>query len=267
MITPLMHILSCLNEKYQIEQPVDILYLSRADRELIIGEARRLGSYFSDESKIWITESPTGQRMVSETQVIAGKSVTLCPYTALLLTRVWKCFNVYQQEVDALATDVVNDDLSTDAVVLRLEGNPRYIYVYVYNTMELPALSYDAKIARLLELLTTIRSHSVVRDTTPRDTRLSQRMELHSMMSYWEGLLMSDYIDMYGTAPEAFSEETIETIRHELADLGFYGFVNPLEMYQQFNSSRVSRKVEITIDDEVVNFLTKVVMSGGATVE
>ncbi len=267
MITPVMHVLSCLNAKYEIEPPVDTLYLNKQDRELIIREAKRLATYFEDENKIWISESQTGLRMVSEVQVIAGKSQSLNPYTALLLTRIWKCYPMYLKEVDTVVADSSNDDLSTDAVVLRLEGNPRYIYVYVYNTMEASALSYEVKIGRLLELLLTIKSHSVIKDTTPRDTRLMGRMELHSMFSYWKGMLMSDYIDMYGEAPPEFTEDTIEVIRRELSDLGFYGFVNPLEMYQQFNSSRVSRKVEINIDDEVIAFLTKVVLSGGATIE
>ena len=267
MITPLMHILSCLDEKYEVEAPADILYLSRYDRELIIQEAKRLGSFFSDENKIWISESPTGKKMVSDIQVIVGKSQSLNPYTALLLTRVWKCFATYLREVDIVSPDTSNDDLSTDAVVLRLEGNPRYVYVYIYNTMETPSLSYDAKIAKLHELLMTIRSHSVVRDLTSRDAKLLSRMELHSMLSFWKEMLISDYIEMYGEEPPPFTEETIETIRSEMTNLGFYGFVNPLEMYQQFNSSRVARKVEINIDEEVVDFLVKVVRSGGVSVE
>lgn len=267
MITPLMHILSCLDEKYEVGSPVDTLYLSKSDRELIIKEACRLGSLFDDENKVWITNSNTGLPMVAEVQALAGSSKSISPYTALLLTRALSCFSTYTQEMDAVSAAVADDDLSTDAVVLRLEGNPRYIYVYVYNIMELPSLGYDAKIMRLKELLVTIQSHSVIKDTEPRDSRLRQRMELHSKLSYWKGVLMSDYVKYYGALPPKFSEGTIDCIRAELNDMGFYGFVNPLQMYQEFNSSRVSRKVDVNIDEDVVKFLTKVVLSGGATVE
>lgn len=268
MITPLMHILSCLNEDYVIEEPVDIFYLNKVNRDFIIDEARRLGSYFSDDNKLWITDSITGRRMVSDVQVISGFSRELNPYTALLLTRVWKCFEKYQYEVNVSSTDTnVTEDLSTDAIVLRLEGNPKYIYVHVYNIMETPSLSYDTKIARLADLLTIIRGHSVIKDTQVGNARLLKRIELQSNLNYWKGMLFSDYIEMYGITPPNFSEDTISTICDELTDLGFYGFVNPLEMYQQFSSACVSRKIEVSISEEVIDFLTKIVLSGGATVE
>lgn len=267
MITPLMHILSCLDEKREVGAPVDVLYLSRSDRELVIQEAERLGSLFNDENKVWITDSPCGRKMVSEIQVVAGKSVTLNPYTALLLTRVWQCFPMYTKEINAVPADAAEDDLSADAVVLRLEGNPRYVYIYVYNVMEMPALSYDDKIKKLRDVLLTLKSRSVVKDSELRNDRLLQRLELHSMQNYWAGMLMSDYITYYGTIPPAFEEETIEVLRKELSDLGFYGFVNPLQMYEEFTHSRVARKVNVTVEEFVIEFLTKVVLSGGANVE
>lgn len=267
MFTPVMHILSCLDDKYEIGSPADILYLSKSDRELIIREACRLGKIFDDENKVWITNSNTGLPMVSEIQAIAGTSKQISPYTALLLTRIHECFPVYLQEIDTVSAAVAEDDLSTDAVVLRLEGNPRYVYVYVYNIMELPSLSYDVKIARLKELLVTIQSHSVIKDTEPRDSKLRERLELHSKFSYWKGMLMADYVKYYGVLPPPLGEGIVDTIRSELSDMGFYGFVDPLKMYQEFNSSRISRKVEVNIDESVIHFLTKVVLSGGATIE
>ena len=166
-----------------------------------------------------------------------------------------------------MPADAAEDDLSADAVVLRLEGNPRYVYIYVYNVMEMPALSYDDKIKKLRDVLLTLKSRSVVKDSELRNDRLLQRLELHSMQNYWAGMLMSDYITYYGTIPPAFEEETIEVLRKELSDLGFYGFVNPLQMYEEFTHSRVARKVNVTVEEFVIEFLTKVVLSGGANVE
>lgn len=267
MITPLMHILSCLTDSYSIEAPVSLLYLNRADWELIVSEAKRLGSYFDDENKIWIMPSQTGLPMVSEVQAVAGQSKSLNPYTALLLTRVWECFKVYIKELATMETEIVEDDLSVDAVVLRLEGNPKYIYMYVYNTMELPALSYEAKIAKLKELLLTIKSHTVIQSESTGSDKLLARFELQSRVSFWSGLLLSDYIRYYGTVPPKFDEHTIDVMKSEMKDLGFYGFVNPLVTYMHFSNSRVLRKIDVDISSDVVDFLTKVVKSGGASVE
>lgn len=266
MITPMMHILSGMDEQYRMGHPVNILYLNREDRDLVIGEAKNIGARLNNENKVWITDSPTGEKMVADTQVVVDESITLNPYSALLLTRLWECFKVYSQEVDKDDVEEVSDDLSTDAVVLRLEGAPRYIYVFVYNVMEMPSLSYDAKIAKLQELLHILQTHSVVLNTEASDPSLRKtlaRMELHSKLSYWKVLLMQDYMRVYGTVPPGFTPETINVIRQDLANMGFYGFVNPLQMYKEFTTSRVSRKVSVDVDDFVMEFLTKVVRSGG----
>lgn len=267
MITPLMHILSCLNSQYAIGAPVDILYLNKQDRNLIISEACRLGSILTEGEDIWVAPSPTGIDMVCQTQVINNEAKTLNPYTALLLTRVKNCFPKYYQEVDSTKVESSDEDLSTDAVVLRLEGSPRYIYMYVYNVMEMPSLSYDARIEKLRELLLTIQSHVAVVEDVEASATLTSRLELQSKLSYWKGMLLADYITYFGSLPEEFSDGTIATVRKELQDLGFYGFVNPLKMYQDFSGSRVSRKVQVNIEDWVVAYLTKVVLSGGATLE
>ena len=265
MITPFMHILSCINEKYEMDAPVDILYLGRRDRDLIISEAKRLGSIFSNESKIWIENAGQENEYVSEYQAVAGKAVTLNRYTALLLTRLLKCYRVYFKEFNIVVAEMLDEDLSEDAVILRLEGNPFFIYTYVFKVMRTASLNYDAKIAKLSELLMTIKAHSVVEQDGFYDSRLRSRLVLHSQLSFWKGMLMSDYIQIYGEVPESFTEDTIKVIRKELLDLGFYGFVNPLDMYWRFNSSRVTRKINVSVDDSVVDFLTKVVKSGGGT--
>ena len=267
MITPLMHILSCLDEEYKAGAPIGMLHLNRSDWDLIVTEAKRLGSLFSDETKIWITESPAGLSVVSEVQVIDGSPVNLNPYTALLLTRVYECFPLYLRELGKLSVDVVEDDLSADAVVLRLEGNPRYVYVYVYNTMELPSLSYEAKILKIQELLFTILRHSVVQSNNLINDASRNRLEMHSRFGYWKGMLMSDYVKHNGTVAPPFTLDTLETMRAELKNLGFYGFVNPLQMFMDFSGARVSRKVEVNISSEVIAFLMKVVASGGADIK
>lgn len=267
MITPLMHVLSCLDKDYKVGPPVSILYLNKSDWELIVQEARRLGSFFEDENKIWISESPTGLRCVAPVQAVAGQSKSLNKYTSLLLTRIWQCYQVYQKELDTIAPTTEGEDLSTDAVVLRLEGNPRFIYTYVYNVMKTLSLSYGNRIAKLTTLLATLKSHTVVQSSEEMDAGLRERLEMQSYASYWRGMLLCDYVKYYGTVPEEFTSETLTLVKNELKDLGFYGFVNPLKMYQDFCSSRITRKVEVNIDETVVDFLTRIVRSGGVSVE
>lgn len=264
-----MHILSSLDENYRVGHPVNILYLSRTDRDLVIGEAKRLGSMLNDENYIWLTESPTRHQVVAETQVVADEAKTISPYTALLLTRLHECFKVYGHTVDEDSAQAESDDLSTDAVVLRLEGTPKYVYVYVYNVMETPSLTYEAKIAKLQDLLNTLQTHSIVAATGDMDEKtktMIARLELHSTLHYWERMLMADYVRIFGTVPPPFTSETVETVRKELSDLGFYGFVNPMAMYHEFTSSRVARKVSVDVEPAVIEFLSKVVRSGGGVV-
>lgn len=267
MITPLMHILSCLNEKWEVEPPVDILYLNRQDRGLIVSEAKRLGTLLRDSSNIWVGTSDTGLDVVQPTQIICGEPRNINPYTALLLTRVMSCIDTYLREVDSAVASVHEEDLSTDAVVLRLEGSPRYIYLYVYNIMEMPSLTYEGKIARLKELLLTIKTHVAIESNDAENTRMLRRMELQSDLSYWQGMLMSDYVKYNGSVPPDFDAHTVEEIKSDLKNLGIYGFVNPLQMYQDFSTARVSRKVLVQVEDWVVDFLSKIVLSGGAVTE
>ena len=152
MITPLMHILSCINEKYEMDAPLNILYLGNHDRDLIIKEAKRLSSIFSNENKIYMGESDIGVECVMESQEVAGEIISLSKYTALLLNRIAQCCKVYVNNLDVNTPTVREEDLSEDAVVLRLEVNPFFIYPYVFNVMETPSLTYNAKIAKLQEL-------------------------------------------------------------------------------------------------------------------
>ena len=265
MITPLMHILSCINEKYEMDAPLNILYLGNHDRDLIIKEAKRLSSIFSNENKIYMGESDIGVECVMESQEVAGEIISLSKYTALLLNRIAQCCKVYVNNLDVNTPTVREEDLSEDAVVLRLEVNPFFIYPYVFNVMETPSLTYNAKIAKLQELLNTINNHTVVQESDVISKDIYARLELHSKLSFWKGMLMSDYMRVYGEYPSEFTEDTVNVIRHELANLGFYGFINPLEMYFDFSKSRVTRKVSVDIDTDVVDFLVKVVRSGGST--
>lgn len=266
MITPLMLILSSLDEKYGVDKPVNILYLSKSDRDLILSEARRLCELALNPDVV-----ATMEGHVFPTQYSGDNSITLNPYTVAFLERLQACAKVYLEHLKTgdKESSHEDDDLSTQATILRLEGNPDYIYYYVYKMMEAQALSYDVKIAKLAELLVMLNAHSGEKlGKAAEDTEFPRRLELHSNISYWKSMLMGDVMQRTHEMPaEPFTEETIETIRSQINALGFYGFVNPLQMYKDFSSSRIERKSNVNIPDRVIIFLGKVIQSGGGRVQ
>lgn len=266
MITPLMHVLSCLDENFEVGRPVNILYLSKSDRDIILAEARRLCELVLDPDVI-----ATSEGHVFPTQYSGDNSVSLNTYTVAFLERVQMCAKVYLEALKADSKDESHDDedLSTQATILRLEGNPDYIYYYVYKMMETHALSYDVKIAKLAELLTMLNAHGGEKlGKALEDTELPRRLELHSNLGYWKSMLMGDVMRRTQTLPsEQFTDGTIETIRAQISALGLYGFVNPLQMYRDFSGSRVECKSNVNVPDRVLIFLGKVVQSGGGRMQ
>lgn len=266
MITPLMHILSCLDKDYNITAPASILYLNAKDRQLISSEAKRLCKFVLDENKIFMTDSDFGDHVVSEYQQCVNDMITVDRYTALLLTRIRQCAEAYLKGVEVAEEAIEDDDLSADITILRLEGNPNYMYAFVFNTMRLPGIGYDAKIAKIAEVLETINQHAMTAQTTAVLDKNASRLEAQSDLAYWKGLLTADFVRIYGGKVPRFDMDTLENIKKELRSLGLYGFVNPLAMYTEFVSSRVSRKTSANISDSVIAFLTNIVLSGGGTV-
>lgn len=264
MVTPLMLLLSSINERYEYDRPVDTMYLSRTDRDLIISEVERLGKMAMDENTVLMTEDCYGREIADTAQVVNDSVIEISRPTAMLLTRIREAYAVYRKVSPASGTsdEVELDDLGADAVILRLEGNPRYIYTYIYNIMESTGMDFRSKMMRITELYTAIVGHSGVALDSTKTQQLTSRFELHSTVQFWQALLLSDLLK-HGISGVTVSKEDIAMVGSELRSLGFYGFVNPLKMYRDFSGSRISRKVGVNIDQEVIDFLDKVVRSGG----
>lgn len=264
MVTPLMLLLSSINERYEYDRPVDTMYLSRTDRDLITAEAERLGKMATDDNIILMTEDCYGHAIADTAQVSNDTVVEISRPTAMLLTRIREAYAVYQRvSPNNNATDEIElDDLGADAVILRLEGNPRYIYTYIYNIMESTGMDFQSKMMCITELYTAIVGHAGVALDSAKIQQLTSRFELQSTVQFWQALLLSDLLK-HGFSGVTVSKDDIVTVGNELRSLGFYGFVNPLKMYRDFSGSRISHKVGVNIDQEVIDFLDKVVRSGG----
>lgn len=266
MIQPLMLLLSCINEEYSYDHPVDIMYLSRSDRQVIVQEAERLGRFVTDPSKIMMGEDVRGDAIVDDGQIIGGsKLVRISASTQMLLTRLQRCYEVFLNSRNSASNDEAIGDLGTDSIILRLEGNPKYVYMFVYSVMESKGLEYSAKIAKISDVYNAIAGHiNFVSDDT-KTQFLRHRLELQSTWQFWARMLTADIIAHTGEITQPLTRDDIITVAEEMRNLGFYGFVNPYKMYTDFLGSRINRKVDVNISDDVVNFFGKVVESGGAS--
>lgn len=269
MVEPLMLLLSSITKDYTYDHPVDIMYLSRSDRTTILREADRLGRLVSDSNRIMMGEDIFGDAIVDDGQILGGtKLIKISPATQMLLTRLQACYKVFAKwNANAATEEETSSDLGMDTVILRLEGNPKFVYIYVYSVMESKGIEYSAKIAKIAEVYNAIVGHSQVSLGEEKIQFLLNRFELQSSWQFWSRMLTADAMAHSGgsiTAP--ITQEDLEVMKTELRDLGFYGFVNPYKMYTEFAGARVNRKLDVNVGPEVVDFLRKVVRSGGVEV-
>lgn len=271
MVTPLMWILSSLDADYKYDKPYTLSYLSKSDRADLLSEIRWIGYQLTNEDKILpkyddnfeICRDANGDPIIDTVQLISGELTPIHPATAALLTRLVKAYKIFDKHIIEISS-IDEKDLGDDDIVLRIEGNPNYVYDYVIQLMSQRRASYESKIQRLAELLATILGHSMFGSGDSYVEKMIERMQLHSKSSYWIRMLTSDVIRSSNSISDPITVETLGIVKKELKLMGFYGFVNPLQMYLDFASSRITKKSEINVDSSVIKYLDKVVRSGGS---
>lgn len=262
MITPFMYLLSGYNDSLTYDSPVDLSTLGMSDKDIAVirREAKLIARNLSDEIKTSLDETPNGELIVSENQYACGGVTTINAYTALLLERVRKAIKPFQQ-FHSRSDSVEVPDL-TGEIILRIEGNPYFVYTFVNATLA-SNLPFNKRIAKIKDVLDMIRDNAAMSEgTAAYNEHDLHRLELHGHKSYWERMLYGDYVRYYGCVGPV-ENDLIRTIRNDLATLGYAGFVNPIKMYQDFSSSRVKRKVTLNVSDDVILFLDRIVRSGG----
>lgn len=268
MVQPLMLLLSSITKDFTYDHPVDIMYMNRSDRTTVLHEADRLGRLACNDDLILMGEDIYGNPIVDDGQISGGtKIVQISPATQMLLTRIREAYGVFRKySASSGDADSESTDLGADSVILRLEGNPRFVYVYVYSIMESKGLEYTTKIRKIAEVYNAIVGHSQLTIGGEDTQFLLNRFELHSTSQFWCSMLTADLMAHGGGIVSPVTEKDLEVAKKELRDLGFYGFVNPYKMYTEFVSSRVNRKLDVNVQPEVIEFLRKVVKSGGISV-
>lgn len=265
MITPLMLLLSGIRSDFTYDRPVDISYLMRSDRTLLLREATRLGEKSLDESYISVVPDANGGEVCDTVQYTGTGSLDIHIATALILTRIRESYLSYKRYSEKSSSDL-EEDLDADIVVMRLEGKPDYVYTYVYQVMDNKALDYMTRINMIYQVYSIIDRNTGVSLMDLTNNFLSSRLEQQSHVSFWQQLIMNDWMSRFNAVPDVVDENTLKTVQSELDSLGFYGFVNPWKMYTDFISSRVNRKLELNIEKETLDFLRTVVKSGGVPV-
>lgn len=284
-----MYILSGYNKSFQYEEPISLSYLRLDDENAIlssVSQIKEIIDTLSLNDEYWYL-SRAGVKQITRIDVVQTRGYS--EYTIALLNRVRDAFasgKLYDQQDKANTLDL---SLDMKQLLYRLEGNPDFIYRYVYNTFKTHQENEQSKgkgsrkeriidnsIEKLTELYQIIMQSSGEYNLTPQDeqedAKRIERLQLHSDFSYWHRMLLNDHIRYFDSfyydkynLPET-QEDLIKTIRKDLKDLGIVGFVNPIQMYEEFKSSRVERKLGVQIDSDVKEFLRTTILSGGGKI-
>lgn len=266
MITPLNYLLSGYNESFEYDVPIEIsAYMSDRDCDFIKGEVSRLENRVKRD--VSMATRSDGSSFVDRTQLVNGEVKDIHPYTALLLERIVRAVEPYKDSTRIRGSNDTAIDMHSNNIVMHIEGNPNFVYTFVYTTMMDKTLRYKKRIEKINDIRDLIVNYGERASggrTVEDDKSASMgRMRLHSHKNYWKSMLIFDYYRIYGVRGPEFGDEVFDIMHDEAKEMGFPGFVNPLKMYMDFVSSRVSRKTDLSIDGEVVRFLERVVKSGG----
>lgn len=264
MITPLMLLLSMYDGTSYDKRIIDLGPLNKSDRNVILAETKRLCGLSLDPELILMTEDCFGNPMVDPEPFINGQFCKLSYPTVIILEHIREAAKIFQKSFSDYDASSDVTDLSDDNIVLRIEGNPKFVYVFVRDIMESVGMSYSEKISRLASIYRTIEDNSVYGSEETVNSAFVNRLELQSNLSFWQRVIIAG-MSRHGLGDiTVVKHSDIEIIKRELCDLGFYGFVNPLEMYKSFSGSRITRKVSVDIDESARTFLYKIIRSGGA---
>lgn len=262
MFHPTMLLLCSLNiDTFSCTDRIDYSFLTKDKEQIITKELGSLCSFLLSDN-ILLT-NVNGYEIPMLTQFSNYKQITISKYTALVLQRLREAASVFK----GLHTQSY-DDISDDLLITKIEAIPNSIYSIVYNILskESPnSRNNKVGIQKLNELRKKILLYRD-KEVPSNDNKLLSKIYDLSSIGYWRTLLYHDYIKYYQDVPDAITPNTLEEIKCQLELLDIYGFVPPKQVVQAYASTEVNRKISVTIDDSVIDFLTKIVRSGGVEV-
>ena len=260
MFHPTMLLLSTINiDEFVCKDTVDYTHLQRSKEEILRRELDTLCQrLLSDE---FLFADIDGREVAMETQFSGVHQISISRETALVLTRLREAAKLMQNRFEGTSYDDLNDDVA----ISRLEAIPNSVYSTVYNILSREsAAARNAKtgIRKLNELRKKILLYRN-KESVEISSDFVQKIEDISTVGFWRTLLYHDYLLVYRETPNRITTATMTRIKEDLELLDIYGFVPPSKMMEAYNSTSINRKVSVTIEDFVVDFLTEVVRSGG----
>ena len=263
MFHPTMLMLCTLNiDTFKCQDNVDYTYLQQSKEQILTREIDNLcDRLLSDE---FLYSMHQGYEIAMTTQFVGDKQINISRYTAIVLTRLHEAAIFLKRNT----IDSDYDDISDDIMISRIEAIPNSIYGIVYNL-----LANESAVARAskggINKLNEIRKKILLyRDKNVADISpdFLQKINDISTIGFWRTLLYHDFLLYYDTEPTAVTEEVMEQIKTELESLEIFGFVPPKKVMEVYQTTTVSRKLSVSVDDFVLEFLTEIVRSGGVEV-
>lgn len=258
MFHPTTILFACYNMNTSAFEDINISFLSEKDRNVLNAEIDRLHSVLSEDNIFY--EDFNGIKVASTTQYTLMGQVDISKETALILTKLAQACSFWKDNHNKLS---IKEDISSDMLLTKIDAFPTSIYRIVYN------LLYGEKTTRkskgLLKLNELLQKIMVYNNQAQADITgdMLEKIEELSTMSFWRTLLSMEYMKCYSELPPNITINTMNTIKKELAYFDIHGFVPPNKVYDAFHTVMEYRKSTINISEDIVDFLSKIVRSGG----
>ena len=234
-----------------------------------------------DHPAVEYVDTVNGCRVVSPYQYKPGTAITLEPCTIALMTRIFNaCLALRKQEwhmkkfgtgslIETLSAEVI--DLDTE--LLYLEGRSEHIYSFICRAMQAAkAIEPDANRAYHNGLMKIKELRQRIYDRNNGQPGLEdklsgnpnqQRMHEQANEAFWTIMLTKDWLSYGFELDKPFDKKDLEQAKQQLTEFGIFGFVNPVKTFNDFNSAVLRHKVAVDIKPETIEFLDKVLRSGG----
>lgn len=260
MFHPTTILFACYNINTSKFEDINISFLNEKDMNVINAEINRMESILSEDNIFY--EDFNGIQVASTTQYTLTGQIDISKETALVLTKLAEACSFWKSNSNNLS---LKEDISSDMLLTKIDAFPTSIYRIVYNLLYGEKVSGKGKSKGILKLNELLQKILMYNDQAQFDVTgdMLQKIEELSSMSFWRTLLSTEYMRCYSELPPDVTLNTMNTIKTELSYFDIYGFVPPNKVYDAFQSVAEYRKSTIHISEDIVDFLVKIVKSGG----
>lgn len=283
MIHPIMMLLGQINvQTFDYSDNIDLSFLPQEYERVIRQKTMELCNKLLDKQDISSSKIPNSLTLLntidddidilfdmtgvaSTLQAVNRKQYEISQETALILTRLRAASLAYIKKLSDAETF---DDISSDIVLTKLEAMPQSVYSLVYDILSNETASLrNAKVG--LTKLNELRNRILLyqdKEAVFSNEQVKQKLSTISTLGFWRTLIYHDYMNIYNKPPNEITVSTLQRIHDELNILGIPGFVPPNIVFESYANTMVQRKVNVMIQQSVIEFLTKVVKSGGVVI-